>query len=72
VQMTLIPNVGEKEIHMCANDIDSKCWGKRRFTYVQMTLIPNVWEKEIHICANDIDSECSIVKFVPSSWEIKF
>jgi hypothetical protein len=26
--MTLIPNVGEKKIHICANDIDSKCWGK--------------------------------------------
>ena len=25
--MTLIPNAGEKEIHICANDIDSKCWG---------------------------------------------
>jgi hypothetical protein len=28
VQMTLIPNVGQKEIHICVNDIDSKCWGK--------------------------------------------
>jgi hypothetical protein len=26
--MTLIPNAGEKEIHICANDIDSKYWGK--------------------------------------------
>ena len=39
---------------------------------MQMNLIPNVGQKEIHICANDIDSECSIVKFVPSPWEIKF
>ena len=39
---------------------------------MQMKLIPNVGQKEIRICANDIDSECSIVKFVPSSWEIKF
>jgi hypothetical protein len=27
-QMKLIPNAGENEIHICANDIDSKCWGK--------------------------------------------
>jgi hypothetical protein len=28
VQMTLIPNAGEKEIHIWANEIDSKCRGK--------------------------------------------
>jgi hypothetical protein len=26
--MTLIPNAGEKEIHIWANEIDSKCRGK--------------------------------------------